>query len=67
MSHGLDRGETGLSWTDSESRLLPIDPTEMLAQAAKKVVAVEVDSRMVVELKKRFSGSEEGSRLQALI
>ena len=35
-------------------------------QVCKKVCAVEVDSRMVVELRKRFSGSEAGTRLQVI-
>ncbi|KAL2934946.1 Ribosomal RNA small subunit methyltransferase [Bienertia sinuspersici] len=40
--------------------------TKKLLEAGKKVVAVEVDSRMVLELKRRFQGTPFSNRLEVI-
>ena len=40
--------------------------TEKLLQAGKKVIAIEYDARMVVELQKRFAGTEHERHLQLI-
>jgi len=39
----------------------------LLLAAAKKVIAVEVDPRMVAELQKRVQGTEYASKLQIMV
>lgn len=41
--------------------------TKKLLEAAKSVVAVELDPRMVLELNRRFQGTPYSSRLKVLI
>eukprot|EP01101_Sappina_pedata_P011981 TRINITY_DN8140_c0_g1_i1.p1 TRINITY_DN8140_c0_g1~~TRINITY_DN8140_c0_g1_i1.p1 ORF type:complete len:322 (+),score=148.14 TRINITY_DN8140_c0_g1_i1:32-967(+) len=41
--------------------------TALLLQQAKKVIAIEVDVRMVAELQKRFQGTAERSKLEIIV
>ena len=58
--------KSGIKATDT---ILEIGPgtgnlTKKLLEAGKKVIAVEIDSRMVLELQRRFQGTSFSNRLQ---
>ena len=64
----LPRVRAGIKSTDV---VLEIGPgtgnlTAKLLEVAKKVIAYEVDPRMVLELQRRFQGTPQASQLQVV-